>query len=258
MAQKLTLWQKIKSTRPKTKLILITAITITIGIISFASVFAYQVYLENTQDNTDMPPGQSDCRYGTKSDGNCIIRIDKPVIYLYPTKVETVTVRLDYSGKLVSTYPDYDISNGWRVIAKPDGNLTNLVDDREYSYLFWEGNSQADFSNFDTGFVIKGSDTKEFLQSKLSYLGLTPKEYNEMIVYWLPKMEHNNYNLIRFAGKEYTDSAKLSISPEPDSILRVFMVYKPLDKPVVIKPQKLQTFERNGFSVIEWGGTEIK
>ncbi|MBU3143847.1 hypothetical protein [Clostridium sp. CF012] len=46
------------------------------------------------------------------------------------------------------------------------------------------------------GFVVKGSETEKFLQEKLEYLGLTPKEYNEFIVYWLPVMKENKYNLL--------------------------------------------------------------
>jgi hypothetical protein len=183
----------------------------------------------------------------------------KPIIYLYPTKTQNIKVELNLNGKLTSTYPDYDETiKGWEVNAKPDGSLINLKDGKEYSYLFWEGLTDSDYSNLDTGFVIKGSDTKDFLQSTLSKLGLTAKEYNEMIVYWLPKMENNKYNLIHFAGKEYTDNAKLTITPAPDSMLRVFMVFKPLDKFQQISPQQLDTFERKGFAVVEWGGTEIE
>ena len=39
-------------------------------------------------------------------------------------------------------------------------------------------------------------------------MGLTPREYNEFIVYWLSKMQHNAYNLIAFQGSEYTDHAR--------------------------------------------------
>ena len=108
------------------------------------------------------------------------------------------------------------------------------------------------------GFVVKGEDTKEFLQEKLEYMGLTAKEYNEFIVYWLPKLQENKYNLIYFAGEEYNENAKLEITPTPDSILRVMMVYKPLDKHIEIKEQKLEKWERKGFAVVEWGGTEVK
>ncbi|MDF2567537.1 MAG: hypothetical protein K0R90_993, partial [Oscillospiraceae bacterium] len=87
---------------------------------------------------------------------------------------------------------------------------------------------------------------------------LTPKEYNEFIVYWLPQMQNNPYNLITFQNETYTDNAKLSITPKPDSMLRVFMAYKPLDKFVEIPQQKLKSFERKGFAVVEWGGTQVK
>jgi hypothetical protein len=35
------------------------------------------------------------------------------------------------------------------------------------------------------------------------------------------------------------------------------MVYKPLDKSIEIKSQEIKPFSRTGFSVIEWGGTEL-
>ena len=88
-------------------------------------------------------------------------------------------------------------------------------------------------------------------------MGLTEEEMNEFIVYWLPRMEHNKYNLISFQGEAYTDSAKLNITPAPDSMLRVFMTYVPLDETVDIEPQQFEPFERNGFTVVEWGGSEL-
>ncbi len=184
----------------------------------------------------------------------------KPVIYLYPTKKQDVEVRLDYKGEIFADYPEYNEEiKGWRVLAYPDGKLINYADDKEYSYLFWEGNPSEKIDyDLSSGFVVKGDETKKFLQKTLSQMGLTPKEYNEFIVYWFPKMQDNAYNLIHFAHEKYTDNAPLTIIPKPDSMLRVFMVFKPLKKPVEIEKQKLEHFERKGFSVIEWGGTEMK
>lgn len=108
------------------------------------------------------------------------------------------------------------------------------------------------------GFVVKGTDTIQFLQEKLEYMGLTPKELNEFIVYWLPHMQNNKYNLITFQTDIYESSAKLNVSPKPDSILRIFMVYKALDEFAEVQEPALDAFERNGFAVIEWGGTELK
>lgn len=178
----------------------------------------------------------------------------KPVIYLYPKEKIDVTVRLNYNGKLTSTYPKYE--NGWNVTAYPDGKLINHSDGREYSYLFWEGIQDVKY-DMERGFVVKGEETAQFLQNILGKMGLTPKEYNEFIVYWLPKMEINNYNLINFQEKAYTDNAKLEIVPKPDSIIRVFMTYMPLDKKIEIEEPVIKSFKRNGFTVVEWGGTEL-
>ncbi len=179
----------------------------------------------------------------------------KPVIYLYPEKETEVSVSLELDGALTCTYPVY--KNGWEVIAGPEGTLINKDDGREYSYLYWEGIGESSW-DMSKGFVVKGADTIQFLQEKLEYLGLTPKELNEFIVYWLPHMQNNKYNLITFQTDIYENSANLNVSPKPDSILRIFMVYKALDEFAEVQEPVLDTFERNGFAVIEWGGTELK
>lgn len=183
----------------------------------------------------------------------------KPAIYLYPTKPQDVEVRLNYRGTLITSYPDFDPQlKGWRVTAYPDGHLINHADRQEYSYLFWEGVAHPEpVYDLSQGFLVKGKEIKNFLQSTLKKLGLTPRESNEFIVYWLPRMQNNSYNLIHFAGKEYTQTALLEIKPAPNSLLRVFMVFQGLKTPIKVKSQKLNSFQRNGFTVVEWGGTEI-
>lgn len=177
----------------------------------------------------------------------------KPVIYLYPEEKTEVSVALDYDGELTVTYPDY--ADGWHVTAYPDGTLLD-ADGNEYSYLFWEGVSDTVY-DFSKGFCVAGEDTADFLRETLSAIGLTPEEYNEFIVYWLPKMQDNPYNLISFQAGRYTESARLEITPAPDSVLRVFMAWKPLDKPQEIAPQTFPAFLREGFTVVEWGGTQV-
>ena len=179
----------------------------------------------------------------------------KPVIYLYPEDVTDVTVVLDYAGTLTTTYPAYN--GGWSVTAYPDGTLVDHAGGREYAYLFWEGVSEVEW-DFSEGFCVPGADTAAFLQDTLAQIGLTPKEYNEFIVYWLPLMEGNAYNLIAFQGEIYDESASLTVSPVPDSVLRVFMAWQALDAPVDIEPQTFEPFAREGFTLVEWGGTEVR
>ena len=35
-------------------------------------------------------------------------------------------------------------------------------------------------------------------------------------------------------------------------------IFKPLNKSIKIEEQKLKPFLRKGFTVVEWGGTELK
>lgn len=70
-------------------------------------------------------------------------------------------------------------------------------------------------------------------------------------------MQDNPYNIISFQTDIYTDAAKLNINPSPDTLIRVFMTYQSTDKYVDLLEQQLSAPERNGFTVVEWGGTEI-
>ncbi len=140
--------------------------------------------------------------------------------------------------------------------ASPNGTLTDPTTGRQYYCLFWEGVSQTEY-DFSTGFCVTGENTAVFLEDALAQLGLTEQEVNEFIIYWLPKMEHNPYNLISFQQEAYTDSAKLTIDPAPDTLIRVFMAWQGLDKLVEVEPQTLTAPERTGFTAVEWGGAEI-
>lgn len=178
---------------------------------------------------------------------------EKPVIYLYPEEETEVTVTLDLTGEFTCTYPAYE--DGWSVTAAPDGTLT-AADGQTYNYLYWEGNLQTEY-DFSAGFCIPGEDTAAFLDQALAALGLTRREANEFIVYWLPRMEGNAYNLISFQTDAYTDAAALTITPQPDTLIRVFMAWKPLKEATEVPAQTLTTPAREGFTAVEWGGAEI-
>lgn len=196
-------------------------------------------YYQNYNDSPEDPDGPVDY---------------KPVIYLYPEKPTEVCIQLLLDGTLTCTYPKS--SGVWNVSAAPDGTLTDSVG-IEYNYLYWEGITNAAY-DLSSGFCVKGSDTAAFLEDALDALGLTRREANEFIVYWLPLMECNPYNLISFQHEAYTESAVLNVTPAPDTVLRVFMAFKACDEPVEIAAQELTHTNRTGFTVVEWGGTQIK
>lgn len=181
---------------------------------------------------------------------------DKPIIYLYPNKTTELSVKLEKPEKLICSYPEY--KNEWRVIAEPDGTLIDVKTKRKLYALYWEGKDLAK-PEMTEGFVVKGEDTIKFLEEKLEILGLNERETEEFIIYWLPKMQNNEYNYIRFAtSKEINEYMPLQFSVEPDSLIRVLMQYKGIDEYIEVSEQKLETPTRAGFVVVEWGGSEIK
>lgn len=182
---------------------------------------------------------------------------EKPVIYLYPLQETTVTVTLQVDGEFICVAPAFESEDTWVVEAAPSGSLTEPQTDAVYPYLFWEAAVDWDL-DLSTGAVVPGQDTRAFLGDTLTALGLTRSEADEFITYWAPRMEANEFNLVYFAGSEYADRAVLEVSPEPDTTIRVFMVWQPLDRPVDIAPQPFpEAVERAGFTVVEWGGMEL-
>lgn len=182
-----------------------------------------------------------------------------PVIYLYPEQKTEVNVKLVLNGKLTTTYPLYDNDLGWNVTATPEGIITDSKG-REYSYLFWEGDI-AITPDLSSGFCIKGEDTAAFLEKSLKQLGLTDIEADAFIMYWLPLMEESKYNVITFQTAAYEDVSGLKIDPKPDTVIRVNMLWYPVNTYVDMKPQDLDVInpsERKGFTVVEWGGEKYR
>lgn len=184
------------------------------------------------------------------------IKCAKPIIYFYPESATECTVKLELiNGELTCTYPDYD--RGWDgFTAYPDGTLV-FPDGKEYYALYWEG-TQKESWDFSKGFCVRGEDTAEFLEWALEAQGLSAREANEFIVYWLPLMQDNEYNVISFQTERYTDNSLLDIKPSPDTLIRVFMAYYPSSNEIDIEPQSFSSPERNGFTVVEWGGSCVK
>ena len=147
----------------------------------------------------------------------------KPVIYLYPESKTDVTVKLDYAGELTCTYPEYQ--DGWKVTASPDGTLTD-ADGQTYNYLYWEGENSVSY-DFSSGYCVA-------------------------------LMKENPYNLIAFQSDVYTQAAQLSVDPTPDTVIRAFMAWKPLKDAVEIPAQDLTAPDRTGFTVVEWGGSQVR
>lgn len=183
--------------------------------------------------------------------------IYKPIIYIYPEEEMKITVNLGNPEKLTTTYPKYE--DGWTVVAKPDGTLIDTDTGREYYSLYWEGLDTNSGQNMQEGFVVAKEDITKFLEEKLEILGLNEREAQEFIIYWLPRLETHEYVYIRFKTmEEIEENMPLILSEKPDTLIRVVMEWKGLDKYREVEEQQLERVERKGFTIVEWGGTEIK
>ncbi|GAB5416757.1 MAG: hypothetical protein Crog4KO_22460 [Crocinitomicaceae bacterium] len=179
----------------------------------------------------------------------------KPIIYFYPEDTTELVVKLNLDGELTHSYPKYH--EQWKVTAHPDGTLID-ENGQEYYALYWEGENKHPFT-LNEGSVVSGENTVAFLEASLKTLGLNRREANEFIMYWLPRMENNAFNLIHFSTDEYEAIAQLDIEPKPETIIRVMMVFEPLNSSISIPEQDLNALgkSRNGFTVVEWGGKEL-
>ena len=189
-----------------------------------------------------------------------LVLIDGKELYNYgeiknlgnlPTEQTNVKVTFDHPEFLKTTYPKY--KGSWDVTVKEDGTITDK-DGRNYYALYWD-EEQVHKTNFKTGFYVESKDAIKFLEEKLYEIGLTDREANEFIMYWLPKLEDNKKSLVYFELTKERDSYnKINIEPKPDSLLRLTIHIKKVKKETKIKEQKLTPFVRDGFTAVEWGG----
>lgn len=187
-----------------------------------------------------------------RSEFKPVAEMGKPVIYLYPEKDTNANVKVEPKNGLSVSEPLYG-RDGWNVLAKKGGELVNS-DGKIYPYLFWEG-LNLDYRMPQKGFVVASRDVSGFLKEKLAVLGLNKVETADFMEFWYPKFNSAPYYYITFMAKEDFDKlAPLTVTPAPDSVIRVYMDYAPLARPVKVTAPVLVTPERKGFAVVEWGG----
>jgi len=176
----------------------------------------------------------------------------KPVIYLYPQRTEAVSVKVEPAGGMLKSDPAYN--TGWNVMADPNSNITNLADGKIYPYLFWEGRGGM-YQTPSRGFIVDRPNVHQFLIDKLQLLGLNDKESADFMEFWEPKMQGAPYYFVTFMGNQVMDElAHLSVTPKPDTVIRILMDFTPLDHPINVQGFNIRTPERKGFTVVEWGG----
>lgn len=203
--------------------------------------------------NTDPTDEEKFPPFTQGTGGECY---DKPIIYLYPEAAMEITVELGNPHLITCSYPKYD--GPWKVLASPNGHLKNLKTGRNLYSLYYENQAASQCEMTDCGFIVPQENTIDFLEEKLEILGLNEYEAEEFIVYWMPRLQQNKYNYIRFATQEeIANNMPLYVSPAPDTTIRVCMYFKGMDAPATVNEQTLNKATRYGYTVVEWGGCEI-
>jgi hypothetical protein len=104
--------------------------------------------------------------------------------------------------------------------------------------------------------VVRREKVGEFLADKLVDMGLNEQEKQDFMKAWLPEFKMSPYYFITFMNKEDIDRLyPISITPKPDTTIRILMDYKGLDKPMTVESLEIESAPtRKGFVMVEWGG----
>ncbi|KAJ7496729.1 hypothetical protein FB451DRAFT_201882 [Mycena latifolia] len=233
----------------------------------------------------------------------------KPVIYLFSPSAIDVSVRLTLTREwdLSVIYPVVPAKRApaggesiqWDVRTHPDGSLTEHTTGLGVAYLFWEaltnnnippsppsspvlGHSSpmqafspttCDLTPADS-VLLRVADITPYLDSALRALGLHTEARTSFITYWLPAFLKHTHVALRFVPQAaYEPAARLDITPAPDVVTRVFMLFKgvPSEKVdawsassegperwrEVVGVDVERALDADLFRVLEWGGMEV-
>jgi hypothetical protein len=231
--------------------------------------------------------------------------VAKPVIYLFSPSDIDVSVKLSLipEWSLSVIYPvvsteDHGHRLEWNVRTHQDGSLTEHNSGLDVSYLFWEAESNSEpfsrspiskpqpdtFNPISSGLndtdsiVIPVDKVTVYLDKSLKALGLHTEARTSFITYWLPSILKHEFIALRFVPQAaYERAASLSISPPPDIVTRVFMVFRGIPKEHltnwahaqmqaerdvdwwvdVVGVDPARAGDAALFRVLEWGGAEV-
>src|SRR5262249_448727 len=128
-------------------------------------------------------------------------------------------------------------------------------DGQTFPYLYWSGLGKGHYPVIRTGTVVTGAKALETLKTQLKQLGLTAQEQADFLEFWAPRLPNTPYVRLTWLGnREMDELAPMTITPKPDTIIRLFLDFEGLQQPTPLKPQMLTAIPRKGFTAVEWGG----
>ena len=180
-----------------------------------------------------------------------VLRVDtKPVIYLYPEEKTQIKAKIKPKGRMIESIPAY--GNGWDVTVDANGLIN-----KEFDYLFYETEiNENQIKQPFEGFLVEFDKLEKFFDEVLPQLGLQGKEIIQFKEWWLNKLEPSQYYLIKLLERDVIDEIEeMEIDPKPDTVIRIRFLFIPFEnKTETIPPEIAVPAERQGFTVVEWGG----
>ena len=105
------------------------------------------------------------------------------------------------------------------------------------------------------GWIVAKGDLEGWFSANLPLLRLNEKEKAQFMEYWLERLSESAYYELKLLSSEFlAEHATLIITPQPDTLIRVIFTFKPLDELKAMEAPVIETPEREGFVVLEWGG----
>ncbi|MBI2258864.1 MAG: hypothetical protein HYU67_08200 [Flavobacteriia bacterium] len=192
------------------------------------------------------------------------ISVEKPVIYVYNSDPINFSLQLKTKGELTFSYPKLSDTNTWNMKTGKNGILIS-ENGSEYPYLFWE--AKQDFTSIETNSynsneIVSGKNLVPYFEKELTKLGFNSKEIADFITYWCPKfINAQNVQIQFFIDDNCSLIGELNIIPKPDNLRRVFVLFQANPKIIsgfTKKTLNEKVLDRTGFTVLEWGGSEVK
>ncbi|KAF8309817.1 hypothetical protein DL93DRAFT_2062600 [Clavulina sp. PMI_390] len=203
----------------------------------------------------------------------------------------------------------------WNVEVKPGGDMIDKSSQLEVSYLFWEAhtnvgkplsppasrpaspvdaaaaaNGLEDFTPLTASLLPSNSvlitfdEVTTYIDRSLKMLDLHVEARTSFITYWLPALSAHKFIALRFVSQaSYERAAQLDVTPKPDVVERIFMLFQGLTREAASAPEWLTATERaeedvrlwrdivglqgepgtlmkdeSLFRVLEWGGMEVR
>ena len=86
-------------------------------------------------------------------------------------------------------------------------------------------------------------------------LGLNEKEIAQFNEFWIPRLSESDLYEIKLIENNFlVENMDLIIEPKPDTLIRRIFYFKSINDKIELKEPTIETPDRKGFTVVEWGG----